>query len=97
MNQSHAVYVKYLGPTNYRDSRVKLFTYDISANERPSTITMDYDHEVSSPLEQAIKLLKSVGFEHFVINGRHPYHYVIMCEWNHSKLLQAFIKGGRRE
>lgn len=49
--------VAYLAPTNTRGSRVK-----IQCPRRKESITLDYDYECDSVLQQGIKYLESKGF-----------------------------------
>ena len=66
--------VKYLGPTNHKKSRVKL--YDASGE----SVTIPYDHKYNSCLEIAVDYLLSLGFnvrgcvvDHVLVEWGHPY------------------------
>lgn len=58
MPNYHLLQVKYLGPTNYRGSRFKIYSGRFN-----QSVTLDYDQESNSALEQAERWLKSRGFK----------------------------------
>ena len=70
--------VKYLGPTTYRESRVKL--YDADGRVLSENVTIPYDHKYNSCLEIAVDYLLDRGFnvqgvvqDHVLIEWTYPY------------------------
>ena len=71
--------VKYLGPTTYKGSRVKLYDEDLPRASGES-ITIPYDHKYNSCLEIAVYYLLGMGFnvqgcviDHVLVEWGHPY------------------------
>lgn len=92
MNNSHLIRVKYLGPTNFKGSRVSLSTYDLSHSRqvlKAKRIVLHYDHVYNSSDDQAVDLLKKAGLVILGKNERGPDTY-IMCEWDYDKLAKLF-------
>lgn len=58
VNNMRAIKVKYLPPTNYKGSRIKITEERF---ERVDTFTMPFDYAIGHGTEQAIKYLQNKG------------------------------------
>jgi len=90
--QSHAIYVKFLSPTNFRGSRVQLKTWDLSpyAERKATTKTVTYSHSVGSLFEQAETLIENAGLVIVGTNSSQPETTVYLCKWDYDKLAEFF-------
>ena len=43
-----AIETKFLGPTNYRGSRIKAFARDTYSDSKPQSVTVGYRHELNA-------------------------------------------------
>lgn len=86
--QSHAIYVSYLPATNFRGSRVKLKTYDLTGKAKSRVLS--YDHAFNSAADIAAAALKAAGFEIIGRNERGP-ESVFLTEWD-AETLKTFFK-----
>lgn len=58
MKNLHLFKIKYLGPTNFRGSRVR-----ITSERFKESVTIPYDHSANDSVEIAANYLKTAGFE----------------------------------
>ena len=66
--------VKYLGPTNYKDSRIKI------TDERfEQSKVIDFRHEYNNTLDQAIDYLERNGFN-IIGYSEMKNGYIIICD-----------------
>ena len=68
--------VKYLGPTNYRGSRIKI--YD-TQNKKTISKTFSYDYEIGNVEEQAFKILIENGWN-VVGRGGDFENWIFFCD-----------------
>lgn len=67
----HAIKVSYLGPTDYRGSRVKLTSWRFH-----DSVTLSYDYEIGSPMRQAVAWLSDHGYSE-ISTAEAPDFYVV--------------------
>ena len=72
------IFVKCLGPTNYRPSRIKFVDY--SSGE---SVTIVHSYEGNS-LEQAVRYLESIDMSIRCSTNDvpHPFHALIVADWS---------------
>jgi len=94
MNQCHAIYVKYLGPTNCSGSRVKLTCYDVSHRngDKPKSIVIGYKHEFNDINCMVIDHIQKTGVELELIsyNNRAPDYNVMLFKWSFDHICKLF-------
>lgn len=85
------IQVKYLGPTNYRGSRIKLTTFDVRHrnNDKPKSITLSYNYTHNSSTDQAKAFLTEQGLKLIASNSNSPINY-LMAEWDWDALCKIF-------
>ena len=70
----HIIKVKFLGPTNHRGARIKLYS-----GRYNQSVTLDYSYHVGNVYNQAAMWLNYNGFEPLAM-GEGREHYYIICE-----------------
>lgn len=68
----HVLTIKYVGPTNYKPSRVKIISERFN-----NSITINYDHEFNDSCEIAENWLKKNGFNVLSHAEGKGHYYVI--------------------
>ena len=91
LNNSLLFEVKYLGPTNFLGSRVKITTHDLAHrhNERPKSKILSYDYNFNSSADIAQFWLESKGFEIIAKNTTQKTDFFV-CKWSFEQLCKAF-------
>lgn len=89
MRNSHAIQVKYFGPTNNRGSRVPLSTYDLAQNKVIKRV-FAYDYAKNGSLEQAVEIITEAGLEIIGVNDRNPKQDTVLCVWDWENLADLF-------
>lgn len=89
MNNSHAVYVKFIGPTNCKGSRVQFKTFDLADN-KAKTKTVPFNHVHSLSTDQAISEFEKAGLKIVGMNGRNKDFNLFLIEWDFEKLSKFF-------
>lgn len=92
--QSIMLKVKYLGPTNFSGSRVKITSYDLSHrnNDKPKSIVIGYDHSFSDINDMVLNHIKKSGvnLELVTYNNRCPDCNVMLFKWDFDELCKLF-------
>ena len=97
MIKSHLFQVKFIGPTNYKGSRVQFKTWDMAHRNdgKPKTKTVSYDYAIGDTYKQAEEMLKTAGFKLESLNGSHPDYIFITAKWDYKTCCAFFgVKGG---
>lgn len=83
--------VKFLGPTNYKGSRVKISCSDLRHrnNNKAKSKIFSVDYQFNNILNQAEKILTQFGFSIIGVNEQES-HYLLIVEWN-SEQVAAFF------
>ena len=68
--------VKYLGPTNYRGSRIRITDGHRSHSEETISVIIPFDYELSNTWEMAWNYLMSIGIECSVRGGTNKKDYL---------------------
>lgn len=94
MSQCHAIYIKYLGPTNHSGSRVKLTCYDVSHRngDKPKSIIIGYRYEFNDINDMALDHINrsGVSLELVGYNNRAPDCNVMLFKWNFEQICKLF-------
>lgn len=70
--------VRFLGPTNYRGSRVKITEQRMQITD---SVTLSYNYEIGNTLEQAVKYLKDIGINVLGYGSDNDSYYVFSDSW----------------
>ena len=73
--------VKYLSPTNYLGSRVKITE---SRMQKTDTAQMSYNYEIGNVLEQAVKYIKSLGINVLGYGSDNDFYYIFSDSWDYN-------------
>lgn len=97
--QTHAVFVKYMGPTNSRGSRVQLTCHDIAHrnNDKAARLIIPFTYECSDINEMVLNHIKRAGLNLNLVthNSRHPDFNVLLFKWSFDEMCKLFkIKVG---
>lgn len=93
LNNSTAIEIKYIPPTNNRGSRVQLKTYDLRHrnNDKPCIKYINFDYSESDINLMVLKHLASIGkFKAIAANYNNPSHNTLLFKWNIEGLAKVF-------
>lgn len=76
MKNHRVITVKFLAPTNYSGSRIKLTEH---RGERKESKILSYDYSIGNMLHQAVQYMQSIGLN-VVACGELGYDYCIMSD-----------------
>ncbi len=71
--------VKFLGPTNIKGSRIKIYEPKRSSDDKIQSVTLSYDYSIGNTQEQAFKFLTEKGFN-IVGRGSDVDNYQFFCD-----------------
>lgn len=81
MENFHILTVKYIGPSNFKGSRVK-----ITSDRFDESKTIEYDHSYDSTLDMAVDYLRSKkGFEIVGFGESKDGYFVVSNTFDHIK------------
>tara|TARA_R100001015_G_C4507837_1_gene80413 strand:- start:279 stop:569 length:291 start_codon:yes stop_codon:yes gene_type:complete len=72
--------VKYLGATNHRGSRVKIYEPKRYNDDKEQSVTLSYDYAVGDICQQAINWLTENGFPKIVARCSEFENYILLVD-----------------
>lgn len=72
----HLVKVSFLGPTDYKGSRVKLTSMRFEKN----SVTISKDYQFNSSIEQAVYWLEKNGYKPLFVGELPKGEYMVVCD-----------------
>ena len=71
--------VKYLAPTNYSGSRIKIYEPKRYYDDKTTSKVYSYDYEIGDVMEQAYQILVNNGFN-VVCRASELENYIFLCD-----------------
>jgi len=71
--------VSFLGPTNYRGSRIKIYESKRYNDDKTQTKIFSYDYKIGDVLEQATQILTNNGFN-IICRASEFNYYILLCD-----------------
>lgn len=93
LNNSTAVEIKYIAPTNHSGSRVQIKTYDLRHrnNDKACIKYIAFDYSESDINLMVLKHIEKFGkFKAIAANYNNPKHNVLLFKWNIEALAKVF-------
>lgn len=81
VSNHRVIKVKFFGPTNHRDSRIRLSEARYKTTKRK---TLSYKHDEGDTIEQALKYLQSIGINVVGYGSDDSQYYVFSDGWGHN-------------
>ena len=90
MHNSNIIKAKFIGPTNFKGSRIQLKTYDLKHynNDRPCIKYLNYDYSGDTS-KQVEKYFAKMGLKVIGCNDRSDV-YVYLFTWNIEAMAKIF-------
>lgn len=94
LNNSLALEIKYIGPTNTRGSRIKITSYDVAHknNKKSKSIIISWDYTSDDINEIARNYIQKVSPKMKIIaqNCNNPKHNILIYKWDWESVCKLF-------
>tara|TARA_B100000900_G_scaffold243398_1_gene206940 strand:+ start:679 stop:969 length:291 start_codon:yes stop_codon:yes gene_type:complete len=74
--------VKYIGPTSFRQSKIKITEAKRFRDGKPMSITQSYSCEVGNIHQQALNILIELGFNPVARSSEYNTDYILCDNWD---------------